>query len=200
MHQAVIDFARVLHRDERGATIIEFAFILPVFAGLLMILFDTGYYLYARSVLAGEVNAAARLSALETATSANIAALDADVAQQVHRLVPHGNLTFERTAFKSYRLASGLEPFKDADGDGVCNHGEPFDDGNNNGERDRDMGTPGTGGAKDAVLYTATLTYGRLFPLAGLLGWDQEATIAASAILRNQPFANQAEPAIGHCP
>ncbi|MBO9519458.1 MAG: pilus assembly protein [Porphyrobacter sp.] len=200
MRRSLCRFTRALVSDERGATIVEFAFILPVFAGLLMFLFDTGYFLYARSILAGEVNAAARASTLETATAANVAAVDAGVTEQVHRLVPHGNLSFERRAFKSYALASGLEPFKDIDGDGECNHGEPFVDGNNNLVRDRDTGTAGTGGAKDAVVYTATLTYDRLFPVAGLLGWDQVATVTASAIMRNQPFANQAEPAIRTCP
>ncbi|WP_250893584.1 TadE/TadG family type IV pilus assembly protein [Croceibacterium selenioxidans] len=197
----MIRFARRLSSDIQGATVVEFAFILPVFAGLLMFLFDTGYYLYARSVLAGEVSAAGRSSTLETATNESVAALDADVTEQVQRLVPHGNLTFTRMAYKSYGRAQAVaEAFTDANENGVCDDNEAFDDANGNGRRDTDSGETGIGGAHDAVIYSASLSYNRLFPLAGLLGWEPEATVTAKTILRNQPFASQVQPVLGHCP
>ena len=41
------------------------------------------------------------------------------------------------------------------------------------------------------TLYTMTLTYPRLFPVAGLMGWSNSATISAQTLLKNQPYASQ---------
>ena len=40
-------------------------------------------------------------------------------------------------------------------------------------------------------MYTASVTYPRLFPMYGLLGWTQNETISASTTLRNQPYGTQ---------
>lgn len=76
-----------LWADARGATIVEFAIVAPILVVMLMFLFDTGYYLYARAILGGEVQAAGRASALETATDTNRVLLDTSVENAVKRLV-----------------------------------------------------------------------------------------------------------------
>lgn len=189
-----------LVRDERGATVVEFAIVIPVLAMILLFLFDAGYYLYAKAILGGEVNAAGRSSTLETATDESREALDARVAQGVTNFVHGGEVTFDRTAYKSYaRAQSKAEMFIDSNGNGACDNNEQFDDANRNGIRDLDSGVSGGGGAKDVTIYTATLTYVRLFPIAGFIGIDPNVTITATTVLRNQPFDKQAEPIIGHC-
>ena len=85
---------RALRRDKRGVTVLEFAFVAPVLILILMFLFDTAYYLYARAILSGEVQAAGRASALETATQANRDALDGVVEASVKRLVAGGDFSF----------------------------------------------------------------------------------------------------------
>lgn len=190
-----------LRTDERGVTALEFAIVAPVLLAMLMFLFDTGYYLYANAVLAGEVNAAGRASTLETATDEQRDTLDTYVGNAVKRLVPNGEVTFERTAYKSYgRAQSKAEAFIDANDNGVCDNGESFDDANRNGERDLDSGVSGGGGAKDVTVYTATLHYDRIFPVNGFLGGGKEVTMSSTTLLRNQPFDKQAEPLIGKCP
>lgn len=192
--------ARALARDDRGATLVEFAFVAPIFVLILMFLFDTGYYFYARSILSGEVQAAGRASALETATDTNRALLDAALETSVKRLVGGGTLSFNRLAFKSYgRAQNRAESFVDTNGDNICNNNEIFDDGNRNGFRDTDSGTAGQGGAKDVTIYSVTLRYNRLFPMSYLLGWNPEVSITSNTILRNQPFDKQAEALIGKC-
>ncbi|MBJ7445132.1 MAG: pilus assembly protein [Sphingobium sp.] len=191
---------RALRGDRRGATILEFAFVAPVLILILMFLFDTAYYLYARAILSGEVQAAGRASGLETATQANRDALDSGVETAVKRLVGAGNVAFTRMAYKSYgRAQSKAEAFVDGNGDGLCNNNETFDDANANNVRDLDSGASGQGGAKDVTIYTVTLRYNRIFPMAYLLGWPQEVTMASSTILRNQPFDKQSEPVTGNC-
>lgn len=193
-------FVRRLSQDTCGATIVEFAVVAPVLITMLMFLFDTGFHLYASSILGGEVNAAGRSSTLESATDVGRAEMDARVTGQIQRLVPHGELEFERTAYKSYVRAQAMaEPFVDSNDNQECDDGELFADENGNGIHDADAGVAGGGGARDVVIYTATLTYDRLFPLAGLLGWDQEVRVASSTVLRNQPFDKQAQARQGRC-
>lgn len=194
------NWVKFMRRDIRGATLVEFAFVAPILVLMLMFLFDTGYYLYARAVLSGEVQAAGRASALETATDTNRALLDASVETAVKRLVGGGTVTFNRLAFKSYgRAQSRAEAFTDSNGDGICNNNEAFDDANRNGFRDTDSGVAGQGGAKDVTIYSVTLRYDRLFPMAYLLGWNPQVSMTSSTILRNQPFDKQAEALIGKC-
>lgn len=189
-----------LARDKRGATVIEFAIVIPVLAMILLFLFDAGYYLYAKAILGGEVNAAGRASTLETATDETRDTLDARVSERVENLVHNGTVTFDRTAYKSYgRAQSKAESFVDGNSNGNCDNNESFDDANRNGTRDLDSGVTGGGGAKDVTIYTATLRYVRLFPIASFIGIDPNVTLSATTILRNQPFDKQAEPTIGHC-
>lgn len=197
---AVIRRHRTLLRDAGGATIVEFAFVAPVLILLLMFLFDAGYYLYAKSILTGEVLAAGRSSALETATQENRDTLDTNVETAVKRLVSGGTMSFDRMAYKSYgRAQAKAEAFIDGNSNNICDANESFDDANVNGVRDLDSGTSGQGGAKDVTIYTVTLRYDRMFPMASLLGWGQEVTMRSSTLLRNQPFDKQAEAVIGHC-
>lgn len=179
---------------------LEFAFVAPVLFLTMMFLFDAGYFLYARAILGGEVQAAGRSSTLETATDANRAALDARVQTAVQRLVRNGSLRFSRTAYKSYsRAQAKAETYVDSNSNGLCDNGESFDDANNNGTRDIDSGITGQGGAKDVTIYTVTLEYDRIFPMAKMLGWSNRVSMNSSTILRNQPFDKQALPTIGHC-
>lgn len=68
---------------------------------------------------------------------------------------------------------------------------ERYFDVNENGKWDADRGKDGIGGARDAVLYTAVVTYPRMFPMYGLIGLPQDVTLKASTVLRNQPFDEQ---------
>ena len=81
--------------------------------------------------------------------------------------------------------------YTDTNGNGKYDKGECFEDVNGNGVWDSDMGEGGQGGADDAVLYTMTVSYNRLFPMAKMLGWSATQTITASTVLRNQPYGTQ---------
>lgn len=193
-----------LARDSRGATIVEFAFVAPVLVLFLMFLFDTGYYLYVKAILTGEVQVAGRGSGLETATQANRDLLDQRVETAIKRIVSGATVRPERMSFRNYaRAQSTGEEFVDTNKDGICNNEETFydDPSGTAGQFDANLpGVMGQGGAKDVVIYTVTVEYDRLFPMASLLGWNNQVTMKSSTILRNQPFDKQAEPKEGKCP
>lgn len=200
MSGAIPSFLNRLLGDTTGATLVEFAVVVPVFLGFVMFLFDGAYYLYARAVLSGEVNAAGRASTLETATDANRLALDNAVTTQMRKLVPDAQMTFDRLAFVNYRYAqSKVEPFTDTNTNNACDNGETYLDLNGNSQHDQNGGRSGRGGARDVVIYTVTMRYDRLFPVDSLFGFNKTVTLQATTLLKNQPFDAQTQPTTGLC-
>ena len=185
--------------DARGATAIEFALVAPVLLLTLMGTFDLGYNMYADSLLQGAVQKAARDSTIEGA-AANGALLDDKVTTMVHQIAPQATLDFKRTAYSSFDDVSEAEDYNDVDGNGTCDNGEPFEDANGNGTWDTDRGVNGFGSARDAVLYSVTITYPRPFPVTRLLGQSSTFSMSAVTVLRNQPFDQQEQRAKpGNC-
>ncbi|WP_158586736.1 TadE/TadG family type IV pilus assembly protein [Aurantiacibacter zhengii] len=178
---------RFLARDERGVTVTEFGLIAPVLVMTLMGLFDMSYNFYADTMVEGAVQNAARDSTIERFTN-NPAALDAEVTRAVQGVVPSAVVTFERAAYTNYSDVGMAEEYNDTNNDGTCNNNEVFEDINGNGVWDADRSLDATSGARDAVVYTVTATYERMFPIARLINLDENVTVRARTILRNQPF------------
>ena len=179
-----------LRRDHRGVTAIEFAFVAPVLCLLIMGLCDLTYQSYVQVILTGALQKAGRDSTIQGASN-RTAALDAAVIGMVRQVAKSATYTSTR---KSYAQFSYVRPevFQDNNNNGVYDSAsECFTDVNGNGLWDADPGLAGQGGANDVVLYTMTVTYPRLFPLAGMLGWSANQSIGASTVLKNQPYANQ---------
>lgn len=182
-----------LARDRRGATMVEFALILPVMMMLMLGGIDIALRIYVRSLLEGEMAKAGRDNSLELGTnSTNQTNIDTRVRTQVQNVVSTATVTFARTAFSSYtRVQSRAEPFIDANANGTCDNGETYEDSNRSGGWNSDSGLTGAGGANDAQLYTATVSYPSLFPLQGMLGQSQTISMTASTVLLNQPYSEQ---------
>ena len=195
-------FLRVFARDKKGATIVEFALVAPVMGMVLLGAFDVGHTLYMRSVLQGILQKAARDATLETglvtATQTN---LDDKVRTQVRALANNSTITFSRKYYRTFSNAASaqFEPYTDTNGNGTCNGGEPYQDNNNNSSWDRTGGNTGAGGAKDAVLYTVTVSYPRFFPIYQFVGGSDTTVLTASTVLRNQPYGDQAVPTVRNC-
>ena len=201
--KALLQFARP--KDDRGATIVEFAMVIPILAGILAGLFDLSHTLYAKSILEGAMDQAGRASSLEgSGTAASQTDIDNKVKATVAKVVgTHGTYSFTRKAYQDYtQVAAVAEEFSDSGspGDGICNNGETFVDSNGDGSWSADAGRDGQGGAKDAVVYEVTVSYPALLPVAGIFGWDSNKTMSAKTILKNQPFSAQATPSLGTCP
>ncbi|WCM28726.1 pilus assembly protein [Sphingomonas sp. QA11] len=176
-----------LRADRRGATIVEFAIVSPVMLLLLMGLGDMLYQQYAQSVLNGAVQKAARDSTIEAASTSTI---DARVQTMIQTIAKNATLSSTRMSYDNFTEVAP-EPFVDTNGNGIRDPGECYTDENGNNQWDADPGATGQGGASDVTLYTVTVTYPRLFPVAGLFGWPSTQTIKASTLLKNQPYAAQ---------
>ena len=193
-------FSKRLAKDQCGATLIEFALVCPVMLLMMMGLGDLLYQAYAQSILNGSVQKAARDSAIEGGAS-NAATIDGHVINMIAPLINNltNNCASTRSTGtwcstrKSYDNFSEVapEPYTDTNNNGVRNPGECYTDTNGNGAWDADPGLNGQGGANAVTLYTMTVTYPRLFPVAGLMKVSPMQTITASTLLKNQPYAGQ---------
>ncbi len=182
---------RRLARDARGATVVEFAFVVPVMLILMMGMCELGYQAYVQSVITGAVQKAGRDSGIQGATASNI---DARVLSQVRSAAPSAVWADGYPTRKSYTSFSAIapEPFVDTNGNGKRDSTECYTDVNGNKQWDADAGRTGQGGANDVTVYTGQITYNRLFPVVKLLGWQGTATLSATTTLMNQPYATQA--------
>ena len=150
-------------------------------------------------LLEGAIQEAGRQSTIEGAETRGLA-IDNQVRERVDTVVGNATFAFDRRAYIDFSDVERPEDFNDLNGDGVCNAGEPFEDVNGNGTWDPDRGKADMGGARDAVLYTVTISYPRAFPVMKLLGFDGTVTSRARTVLRNQPYGQQQKAApVGNC-
>jgi hypothetical protein len=194
IHAAAVRLRVLFHRlwgESKGATLVEFGFVGPVLIVLIMGIFDMAHTQYTNALINGALQKAGRDLTLETAGMQQ-AAIDELVRQQVLNVAPKtATVTFEKLSHLDFRDIGESEEFDDINNDGICNNGELFVDANGNGQWDANRGRQGIGGARDAVVYTAVVTYPRLFPMYGLVGMPDTVTLRASTVLRNQPFDSQ---------
>jgi Flp pilus assembly protein TadG len=195
---------RPLHKlggDRRGISTVEFALIFPVFALMLMGFFDLAYQSYVRAVLQGAMQQAGRNSTLESGVTANTA-IDNYVKDQVKRVAKNAvfNPAPDRKSYTDFASVGKPEKFVDKTPfNNKYDTGECFEDVNGNAKWDSDLGKAGQGGADDAVLYTVTVQYKRVFPMAKLFGWSTDQVVKASTVLRNQPYGDQKTPVYAKC-
>lgn len=187
--------------DCRAVTTVEFAFISPILVLVIMGLGDVLYQEYVQAILNGALQKAGRDSSIQGSNASTVAlAIDSKVIGMVGTVMKSPSNACPATASGTWCSTRvnydnftevAPEPFTDTDNDGRCDHGEPYSDINGNGGWDADPGTSGQGGANDVTLYTMTITYPRIFPVAGIMGLPATQTITSNTLLKNQPYASQ---------
>lgn len=185
---------RSLAEDSRGATLVEFALLMPVMGLLLVGSLDIGHRLYLKTVLQGELQRSARQSGLETGSyAATQTAIDTRIRGQVLKLGNLSTVTISRRAYRSFSKAAAAqaEPFTDGNANNLCDNGEPYVDENGNSVRDLDGGKAGQGGAKDSVILTVNVSYVRLFPLHKFINVPATVNVEAKTVMNNQPYGEQ---------
>jgi Flp pilus assembly protein TadG len=178
-----------LRRDARGATIVEFAVVLPVLSLLLLGLLDLGYRSYATSVVQGALHDASRMA---TVGSYTLAQIDARVKARLSNFASRSTVTTTTTSYYDFAgVAQAEKIVGDTAPIGPYNAGDCFEDANGDNAYNTDRGRNSTGGADDIVRYQVSITYPRIVPLGGFMGWSNSQTITQNTVLRNQPFAGR---------
>jgi Flp pilus assembly pilin Flp len=178
---------RALRRDAGGATIVEFALILPVMCGLLVGVVDLGYRSYVSSIVQGALHEAARMGTVGGISTDTIA------AQVRTRLRDFSRDATVTVTTRSYADFTGVRTPETITQDtvplGQYNAGDCYQDFNGNGQFDLDRGRTGMGNAEDVVYFEVRMVYPRIVPVGNLFGWSDNVTINQNTVLRNQPFA-----------
>jgi len=183
---------RRIGRDESGATIVEFAMILPALCVLLLGIFELGYRSYAASIVQGALHEAARMA---TVGGVPMNTIDQRVRTRLSNFASHGTVETETTSYYNFSGVSQAEEItSDTAPFGEYNTGDCYLDANRSGSWEADQGSDGQGGSEDIVRYQVSLTVPRIVPVGAFLGWSDEQTITASTVLRNQPYAGRNSP------
>jgi Flp pilus assembly pilin Flp len=206
------NFLRKLRLDQSGATIIEFAFVAPVFIVMLIGGMDLGYSTYIRTIAAGTLDAAARSGSLESATDS---AVQDQITDSISKILPNyarrycdprtplaqgqescashpGYLYLETKNYTNYsRIQSAEKIVLDGNNNGSVDAGDCWIDEDANNAYGVNEGLNGRGGADDGVYYTVHIVMKNLFPMNSLLGLPETRAITVKTLVINQPFRAQ---------
>jgi Flp pilus assembly pilin Flp len=180
---------RRLLRDERGAALVEFAIIAPVFILLILGTIEVAIIIFMSSSIESAVLQASRFGitgGLPAGVSRAERVLEI-VGQKTYGLVDMDTVELETLVYESFADIGQPEPFEDANANDSYDNGEVFTDVNGNGEWDPDMGEAGLGGPSDVVVYRVTYDWGIITPvMRDILG--QSVRHVSSIAVRNEPF------------
>lgn len=178
--------------EECGATIIEFAIILPVMLMLIMGLCEFAFQAYVQSVLSGAMQFAGRDSSIQgNESDTNGKVLDQQVMKSVWSVISSATYVSSRKSYAQFGTIAP-EPFQDNNNNRRYDAAsECFTDLNGNRTWDADPGLKGQGGAGDVVVYRIDISYPRLFPVAALMGMTGNVALSSTTTLKNQPYNTQ---------
>jgi Flp pilus assembly pilin Flp len=180
---------RRLRREEDGATVVEFAFVFPVFILAVLGTLETAIVIFISSSIEAAVLEASRYGI----TGGTIPGVTREervldiVGDKTYGLVDMDLVGIDTLVYESFDDIGQPEPFEDANLNVVYDTGELFTDVNGNGQWDADMGAAGLGGPSDVVVYRVTYAWGIMTPLIrSVIG---EGVLHASSVaVRNEPY------------
>ena len=188
---------RAMGRDERAATIVEFALILPVMCGLMVGVVDLGYRSYVASIVQGSLHEAARMGTVGGISTDTIAA---HVRSRLIRFSRDATVTITTRSYSEFTGVRTPETIsQDTVPLGQYNVGDCYQDFNGNSQYDLDRGRTGMGGAEDVVYFEVRMVYPRLVPVGNFFGWSDNVTVNQNTVLRNQPFAGRNTAVVTRC-
>jgi Flp pilus assembly pilin Flp len=180
---------RRLRREEDGATVVEFAFVFPVFILAVLGTIETAIVTFISSSIEAAVLEASRYGI----TGGTIPGVTREervldiVGDKTYGLVDMDLVGIDTLVYESFDDIGQPEPFEDANLNVVYDTGELFTDVNGNGQWDADMGAAGLGGPSDVVVYRVTYAWGIMTPLIrSVIG--ESVLHASSVAVRNEPY------------
>ncbi len=147
--------------DRSGATVVEFALVLPVLMAVILVVLEFGMMLTAQGLLD---SAALQVSRLGTTGFAPDGSSREDYIRQFVSSQAFGLLQPEKLSIS----ATSYTSFSDID--------QP------------DKGVPGFGGPDAVVVYRLTYPWDGVTPLIGKFFGDAGMSLTASLAVRNEPF------------
>lgn len=195
-------FAR-LRRNESGMAVTEFGIIAIPFSIILIGAFDLGYQNYLRVQMQGVLNDVSRTGTVQNPNFGSSGTtveeqVEAAIKERIDLVARNATYTIEQTNYYEFSGVGKSEKLvTDVDGEGDYDPGEDcFEDLDGDGEFDLVAGRDGSGGADDVVFYEVNVVMPRMLPMASMIGLDENYNITVRAAVRNQPYGDQAVPAV----
>lgn len=179
-----------LLRNERGSPAIEFAFVAPAVLMMLVAIIEFGMIMVVDLTMENALRDASRFGITGQTPSEGgrddfIVAL---INNHLLNVVDVAHTEIEITAYPTF-ADIGKAEYIDANSNGAWDAGEASQDCNGNGTIDNDRGTPGAGGAGQAVLYHIAYDWPLLTPvLKPFIGKDGTFHLEANLAVRNEPW------------
>ena len=190
---------QLLRRND-GATVIEYAMVLPVLLLFIMGILEYSIIMYANAIVEGSTTAAARLSKTgynnnsgngncSSPTQSRSQYITCIVRSRLGGLFVPANITIVSKSYANFSQIGQPEPYTDAAHVGHYVAGDPYTDINGNGQWDADMGAAGLGGPGDIVVYTISYPWHVLTPIMQrFIGTNGIITLSSSAVIKNEPY------------
>jgi hypothetical protein len=184
-----VAYWRRLRGENGGATVVEFAFVFPVFLLAVLGAIETAMVIFISSSIEAAVLEASRYGitgGTVPGVAREVRVLDI-VEDKTYGLVDMDQVEIDTLVYESFDDVGQPEPFEDGNGNFVYDTGEPFTDVNGNGQWDADMGAAGLGGPSDVVVYRVTYDWGIMTPMMRNIMGESVRHISSVAV-RNEPY------------
>lgn len=181
---------RRLWRDEHGSPAIEFAFAAPLVLIMLIAIIEFGMIMVVDLTMENALRDASRFG-ITGQTPSEGGRDDYIVALINNHLLNVVDVAHTKIEIKAYPTFAdiGQAEYIDANNNGAWDTGEASKDCNGNGTIDNDRGTPGAGGAGQAVLYHIDYDWPLMTPvLSPFIGQDGSFHLEANLAVRNEPW------------
>jgi hypothetical protein len=175
--------------EDCGNAAMEFAFIAPIFLGMVGAIMEFSGIMFVQALLEGSAREASRYG-ITGFTQEGVSREDqimAIVDQNTFGLIDLDELQMTTLVYENFGDVGQPEPFTDANSNGVYDTGETYTDVNGNGGWDEDMGAAGLGGPGDVVVYQMSYDWSIIIPMFRPFFGDT-ISIEANIAVRNEPF------------
>jgi Flp pilus assembly protein TadG len=175
--------------DRRGQAMVEFAFLAPIFIGMVCAIMEFSGIMFVQTILEGSAREASRYG-LTGFAQGGVSREDqilAIVQDHTYGIMDLDHLEMETLVYENFGDVGEPEPFTDENDNGVWDNDEPFNDINGNGSWDPDMGAAGLGGPGDVVVYRMSYDWDIMIPLFRPFFGDA-ITLQSNIAVRNEPF------------
>ena len=180
---------RNLAKDTRGVYAVEFGLIAAPFCMIMLGFIDMGYRMYLNNQMQVVMQQAARQAGIGEKTELEI---DEYLKKQLQPLTNVNNIKINKKSYANFSKVGKPEKItSDTAPVNAYNVGDCYEDSNGNKSYDYDQGRSGVGGADDVLRYEVVITFNRLVPLGGFLGWSNKETVQGNILVKNQPYAAQ---------
>lgn len=186
---------RNMLRDTEGAAALEFAIVVPVFLLLLFGIIEFSLIMFTKSVMEGATSVTSRLGKTgytqEGQTRAEM--LAELLKEKTNGILDPDKIEIETLVYESFSDISKAEPLIfDANGNGLYDAGDTYQDINGNGAWDKDLGQAGLGQAGDIVVYKVHYPWSVKTPVMRQILGDEEGIfpLDVSVVVRNEPYGD----------